>query len=67
MKDATTPLLPDLKSPAYYRARGEEVRRRAALIKSAAARWKFLQIAETYDRLAIAEEMASKSHSRALG
>jgi hypothetical protein len=67
MKDATATLLPDLKSHAYYRARGEEVRERAASIKSAAAKSKFLQIADTYDRLAIAEEMSSKPHNRALG
>jgi hypothetical protein len=54
MKDATAPLLPNHKSPAYYRARGEEVRQRAASIKSVAARLKFLQIADAYDRLAMA-------------
>ena len=34
------------------RARAEEVRKRAASIRSATARSKFLEIAETYDRLA---------------
>jgi hypothetical protein len=66
MNDAAAPLLPDLKAQAdYYRARGEDVRERAASIKSAAARSKFLQIADRYDRLALAEEMASKPHGKA--
>ena len=55
MNDAAAPLLPDLKAQVdYYRARGEEVRKRAASITSAAARSKFLQFADTYDRLALA-------------
>jgi len=63
LNDALAPLPPDLKAHAdYYRARGKEVREHAASIKSDAARSKFLQIADKYDRLAVAEEMASKPH-----
>jgi len=63
MSDAAAPLLSDLKAQAdYCRARGEEVREHAASIKSAAARSQFLQIAATYDRLALAKKMASKPH-----
>jgi hypothetical protein len=63
LNDALAPLLPDLKAHAdYYRARGKEVREHAASIKSDAARSKFLQIADKYDRLALAKEMASKPH-----
>ena len=54
MNDALAPLPPDLKAHAdYYRARGKEVREYAASIKSDAARSKFLQIADKYDRLAL--------------
>ena len=61
MNDATAPLLPDLKAQVdYYRARGEEVRKRAASIKSAAARSKFLQIADTYDMLALARRWQAR-------
>jgi hypothetical protein len=68
MIDAPVPPFPDLKAQAdYYRARGDEVRKRAASIKSAAARSKFLQIADTYERLALADEMASKPHGGDLG
>ena len=53
MKDAPAALLPDPEGRAeYHRARAEEVRKRAASIRSATARSKFLEIAETYDRLA---------------
>ena len=59
MNDAADPF-PDVRSDAdYYRARAKEVRERAASIKSAAARSKFLQIADAYDRLAIAQQAAS--------
>ena len=70
MNDALAPLPPDLKAHAdYYRARGKEVREHAASIKSDAARSKFLQIADKYDRLALAEQMGQMglSHSASKG
>jgi hypothetical protein len=61
MNDAPALPFSDPKSQSeYYRARAEEVRKRAGSIGSAAFRSRFLQIADTYDRLALAEERASK-------
>jgi hypothetical protein len=66
MNHAIAPLLSDLKAQAnYYQTPGEELRERAASITSAAARSKFLQIADTYDRLGLAKEMASKPYGGA--
>ena len=60
MNDALLPLLGEPKAHAdYYRARAEEVRKRAASIKSAITRLRFLEVAQTYDRLALAVENAT--------
>ena len=62
MKDA--PVLPpdDPKArAAHYRARAEEVRKRAPSIRAAGLISSFLQIAETYDRLALTEETAGET------
>lgn len=40
---------------------GEEVRKRAPSIRAAGLRSSFLQTAETYDRLAVAEETAGET------